>query len=105
MIKIILEETYTKRDYSGNVYHTVKVINTKNYESFTTETPSMSNVTGIIRKALKLEWNEIYEVSKCTDSTRTSSLPEHLNLNSCHFEKGWKKELNKIGLRIKKENN
>ena len=101
MIKIILSETWTKRDTSGNNYHTVKVINCKNQKSFTTSTPSLKNVEGILINALKLEWIEIYEHSQCTDKTSINSLPEHLNLNKCAFDKAWKKELNKIGLRIK----
>jgi len=102
MIKVILKETWTKRDASGNVYHTVTVTNTKNGKSFTTETPSLSNVIGILNRMLGLKCNEVYTCSVCTDSARYSSLPEHINLDQCHPSAGWKTNLNKIGYRLSK---
>ena len=102
MIKLILEEHYTKRDISGNVYHVVRVMNTQTGNSFITETPSLGNVRGIVQKYLNLEWNEIHEVSICTNSSRISSLPKKTTkgyINCCHIDDNWKKELFQIGFK------
>lgn len=99
MIKIILEETRTNRGISGNVYHTVKIINVKNNKYFTVSTPSLSNVDGILKRFMNLQWDNIYSVVTYTNSARLSSLPTSLRLDCCRVTPEWKKELNKIGLR------
>ena len=103
MIKVILKEKYTKRDIYGNVYHTVTITNVRTNKHFTTQTPSLSNVVGILNRSGITNWNNLYTSSACTGSARISSLPTHLNLNCCNFDKAWKQELNKIGFRIRKE--
>jgi hypothetical protein len=95
----------------GNVYHAVRINNIKNGESFTVETPSLGNVTGILCDAFDGWENCQYIVSEApTGSARVSSLPERIyDLNPCGFEDrkpyagSWKKELNKIGFRLPKK--
>jgi hypothetical protein len=90
----------------GNVYHTIKVTNPKNRQSFTVETPSSSNVDSILYDAFSRDSRSgaypFYFTSACTGSARLSSLPSHIYLNQCHFDDGWKKALNSIGYRIPK---
>ena len=110
--KVILTHTYTKRCTYGNVYHAVEIENVKNGDSFTVHAPSLGNVEGILRDAFG-GWGEagIRVFEKCTDSTRTSSLPAETaqGLNPCRFEDGepykgsWNNELNKIGFRLPKK--
>ena len=110
--KVLLTHTYTKRCTYGNVYHAVEVENVKNGKSFTVHAPSLGNVEGILHDAFG-GWNQagIRSFSNCTDSARTSSLPDETAgfLNPCSFEDGkpytgsWKKELNKIGFRLPKK--
>ena len=103
--KALLHESYTKRDMYGNVYHTIKVTNPITGKSFTVETPSSSNVDSILSDAFKLKSGRYphYFTSACTNSARLSSLPDHIYLNQCHFDDGWKKALNNIGYRIPKQ--
>lgn len=100
MIKIILVETRTNRDINGNVYITIKIINIKNNKSFIVSTPSLSNVESILKSGINLQWDEIYSVVTYTNSTKMNSLPRALNLNCCQLTTEWKKEINKIGLRL-----
>lgn len=102
MIKFILKEKYTKRDVNGNVYKTVTITNTKNYKSFTVNTPDIGNVVGILTRVFELKYNELYKVSICTGSSRISSLPDNIYLPYCRFDKNWKEQLNKIGVRVPK---
>ncbi len=100
--KALLHHTWTKRDMYGNVYHTVRVTNPKNGKSFTTKTPSMSNVESILYTAFPpMSGYPYYATNECTGSARLSSLPEHIYLSQCHFDDGWKKALNKIGYRLR----
>ena len=110
--KTILEHIYTKCDLYGNVYHSVRIENVRTGKSFTVHTPSLGNVRGILHDAFG-DWNAagLREFSRCTDSARTSSLPEETanGLNPCSFEDGkpykgsWKRELNRIGFRLPKK--
>ncbi len=107
MYKALLHESWTKRDINGNVYHTVRVTNPKNGKSFTTETPHISNVNHILYDAFPSVSNSgrypFYSTDHCTGSSRLSSLPDHIYLNNCHLDDGWKKALRKIGYRIPKQ--
>ena len=110
--KVILTHTYTKRCTYGNVYHAVEVENVKNGKSFTVHAPSLGNVEHILHDAFG-DWEKagIRVYQNCTNSARTSSLPEETaqGLNPCRFEDGkpykgsWKEELNKIGFRLPKK--
>lgn len=104
MYKALLHETWTKRDYSGNVYHTVKVTNPKTEKSFTVSTCSLGNVEHILYDIFSMRSGRypFYATNHCTGSSRLSSLPEHIYLNECHSTEGWRKELRKIGYRIPK---
>lgn len=104
MYKALLHEYYTKRDINGNVYHVVKVTNPKTEKSFLTETPHISNVNHILYDAFpavsKSGRYPFYCTESCTGSARLSSLPNHIYLNQCHFDEGWKKALNSIGYKF-----
>ena len=100
--KALLHETYTKRDVYGNVYHVVKITNPKNGKSFTTETPSMSNVISILNRIFT--YHNCYITESCTGSTKLSSLPSHVYLDNCHPNDEWYKALRGIGYRIPKGN-
>lgn len=104
MFKALLHETYTKRDRDGNVYHVVRVTNPKNGKSFTTETPSMGNVTHVLNEFFpecnRTGRSPYYTTESCTDSTRLSSLPGHIYTASCNGDDRWRKALNSIGYRF-----
>ena len=114
MKKLILTHHYTNRCMYGNVYHAVTVENIKNGKEFTVHTPSLGNVQGILHDAFG-GWAkcESVIVTAPTGSTRSSSLPEETVegfLDQCRFtdEKhpvytgSWRKELNKIGFRLRR---
>lgn len=101
MIKALLHETYTKRDTSGNVYHTVRVTNPRTGDSFTTDTPSPSNVVSILGDIFGRP-QRYYQTATCTESTRLSSLPTAVSLNCCNDSKEWRDALRKIGYRVGK---
>jgi len=92
MIKMIVQDTYTKRDINGNVYHAITIINLENRESFTTSSPNLSNVTSILQKA-GFDYSQIYTIETCTGSARHSSLPKSIYLDPCRYTEEWKKQL------------
>ena len=110
-IKLHLTHHFTKRCMYGNVYHVVTIQSIRTGKSFSVSTPSLGNVTGILRDAFG-GWDKAgYIVSEApTGSARHSSLPDSSHdLNPCSFEDGspykgsWKKELTKIGFRLPKQ--
>jgi len=107
MYKALLHETWTKRDISGNVYHTVKITNPKTRNSFTVSTCSIGNVEHILNSIFtdvsKTYYCPWYITDSCTGSSRLSSLPDSIYLDECHRSIQWEKELRKIGYRIPKQ--
>ena len=107
-IKLHLTHHFTKPCMYGNVYHVVTIQSIRTGKSFSVSTPSLGNVTGILRDAFGSWDNMGYIVSECpTGSARHSSLPDASHdLSPCSFEDGkpykgsWKKELNEIGFRL-----
>ena len=101
MIKLIIEVTSSLRDSNGNCYHIAKITNTRNSKSFTTDTPSTSNVEGILNRA-GYTWKETYTAQKwesIRDFNRIKKYSDVEYLNACRWEKSWKKALNSIGLK------
>lgn len=99
--KTLLHHVYTKRDLSGNVYGSVKVTNPRTGQSFCTETPSVGNVTNILRQFFAVDpaYSTNYITENCTGSTKLSSLPDCLYLDNCRLTADWIKALNSIGFR------
>lgn len=102
MIKALLHETYTKRDASGNVYHTVRVTNPRTGDSFTTWSPAISNVVSILGDIFGRP-QEYYQTATCTGSTRVGSLPSNRYLDSCNESKEWRDALRGIGYKVAKK--
>ena len=98
-IKAIIEMTYTKRDTSGNVYHTAKITHPTTGRSFTTHACAECNIRSILSDAFGGRYPGLHITDSCTDSTRLSSLPEHERLDQCSYRAEWKKALNAIGYR------
>lgn len=110
-IKVLVTHQHTEPDMYGNVYHATTIQATRTGKSFTAYMPCLGNVEYTLLEAFQartLSDAGIWTISRSTGSKRASSLPEETarGLNPCAFADSkayplsWKKELNKIGLRL-----
>lgn len=100
MRKLLINHYYTKRCTYGNVYHVCQIKNLRTNKSFSVSTPSIGNVEHILRDA-GFSFENIESTDICTNSARTSSLPNSEYFNSCQYTKEWAKALRSIGFKVK----
>lgn len=102
-IKAIIVIHETERDMYGNAYYVAEIVNPTNGKRLYVDTCSRDNARSILLDSGVLKWEnyggDYYQVNVSTGSKRTSSLPECIYLNECHYDGEWKKALQKIGYR------
>lgn len=62
-IRLIIENTNSRRDYYGNVYCYSTIIRASDRQYLRFRTPSRSNTMGVVRQA-GFNWDEVFEVEK-----------------------------------------
>ena len=100
MIKIIVEHFETKRDISGNVYHAVRVVNTRTGRAFVTRTPSRGNAVYDINQAFDPVVT-MHVVDIPSGSARPSSLPGEAG--GLEGDTEWRAALRGVGFKFKRD--
>jgi len=95
MIKLIIDNHYSRRDMYGNVYWFSVVTSTQTGEQIRFKTPHYSNTNSMGRRA-GLEWGEIHETNDTMHPIREfDRITKGMDYNSCMDDR-WINEMKRL---------